>query len=86
LPDRFRLAVEVANALNNDPGGLADDVRRDLLATFTPAQVVELLLTASLASGFSKAAVTWGPPPEMPTTEVPTPTPNPADRYRADQT
>ncbi len=64
---------------------MTDALRRDLLATFSPAQVVELMLTASLASGFSKAAVTWGPPPEMPTTEVPTPTPDPADRYRTDE-
>jgi hypothetical protein len=35
----------------------------------------ELCLTISFASGFSKAAVAWGPPPVIPVMEVPTPTP-----------
>ena len=33
------------------------------------------LKTIATASGFSKAAVAWGPPPTIPVTEVPTPTP-----------
>jgi hypothetical protein len=78
----LRLAVRVSETLNNDPTGIGDELRDALLAAFTPGQIVELFLTAGLASGFSRAAVTWGPPPEMPTTEVPTPTPDPADRYR----
>jgi hypothetical protein len=44
--------------------------------------VVELLVTAAFASAMSKATIAWGPPPEMPTTEVPTPTPDPNDRFR----
>jgi hypothetical protein len=43
--------------------------------------VIELLLTAALASAFSRAAIAWGPPPGMPTLEVPTPTADPATRY-----
>lgn len=35
----------------------------------------ELALTIAFASGFSKAAVAWGPPPELPVMEVPTPAP-----------
>ena len=35
----------------------------------------ELCLTIAFASGFSKAAVAWGPPPVIPVMEVPTPTP-----------
>jgi hypothetical protein len=33
----------------------------------------------SLASAFSRAAITWGPPVDMPTLEVPTPKPDTAD-------
>jgi hypothetical protein len=63
--------------------GEADDaLRADLGATLTPAQIVELALTAAMASAFSKAAIVWGPPPDMPAVDVPTPTPDPADRYR----
>jgi len=35
----------------------------------------ELIFTITFASGFSKAAIAWGPPPELPVIEVPTPTP-----------
>ncbi len=47
-----------------------------LHAEFTPAELIELLLTTALASAFSKAAIAWGPPPPMPTLEVPTPGPD----------
>ena len=82
LPPRHKLAARLTDVLLRDPAGMPDDVRAALLDELTPPQVVELMLTAALASGFSKAAVTWGPPPELPTTIVPTPTPNPDDRYR----
>ena len=65
----------------NDPGGMTDDLRAALLAEFSAAEIVELLLTTALASAFSKAAIAWGPPEAMPTLEVPTPTPDPARRY-----
>ncbi len=32
--------------------------------------------TIAIAQGFSKAAVAWGPPPEIPTTVVPSPNPD----------
>jgi hypothetical protein len=63
--------------------GDADDaLRADLAAELTPPQILELALTAAMASAFSKAAIMWGPPPDMPPVDVPTPTPDPADRYR----
>jgi len=58
----------------NDPNGMSDDLRRDLLREFSPAQIVELALTTALASAFSRAAIAWGPPDTMPLLEVPTPT------------
>jgi alkylhydroperoxidase family enzyme len=59
----------------NDPGGMTDDLRTALLAEFSAAEIVELLLTTALASAFSKAAIAWGPPPTIPLLEVPTPAP-----------
>ena len=59
----------------NDPQGLPDELRAELLADLAPAQIVELLLTTALASAFSKAAIAWGPPAAIPVMEVPTPSP-----------
>jgi hypothetical protein len=59
---------------------MADDLRAALVDEFSPEQIVELFVTAAVASAFSKAAIAWGPPPAIPVTEVPTPTPEPADR------
>jgi len=62
--------------LIGDPTGLSDDLKSAMLDEFEPDQIVELTLTAAFAMAFSKAAVAWGPPPEMPVLEVPTPTPD----------
>jgi len=59
----------------NDPRGMSDELRAAMLAEFSPAGIVELALTAALASAFSKAAIAWGPPPPIPVMEVPTPGP-----------
>jgi alkylhydroperoxidase family enzyme len=80
LPERFKRTIRVTDKLIGDPGGMDDDLRAALLDEFDPAQIVELLVTAALASAFSKAAIAWGPPEAMPVTEVPTPTPGPALR------
>ena len=63
---------------------MTDALRAERLDEFTPGEVVELTLTTALASAFSRAAIAWGPPEAMPTLEVPTPTPDPESRYRAD--
>ncbi len=70
--------------LVQNPRGMTDELRAELLAEFTPGEVVELMVTVALASGFSKAAIAWGPPPPMPVMEVPTPTSDPASRYGGD--
>jgi hypothetical protein len=64
-----------------DPGGMDDGLRRALLDELDPGQIVELAVTAAVASAFSKAAIAWGPPEAIPVTEVPTPTPDPALRH-----
>jgi alkylhydroperoxidase family enzyme len=76
LPSRYKLAVRLADVIVSDPHGLDQQLRSDLLAEFDPAEIVELVLTTAVASAFSKAAIAWGPPPDMPTLDVPTPRPD----------
>jgi AhpD family alkylhydroperoxidase len=76
LPHRYKLAVGYADVIINDPNGLGDDLRDAMLDEFTSEEIVELTLTTALALAFSKAAVAWGPPPDMPVLEIPTPTPD----------
>ena len=40
---------------------------------FTDAELAELTLTVAVAQGFSKAAIAWGPAPELPVMTIPTP-------------
>jgi hypothetical protein len=42
-------------------------------AEFTRAELAELTLTIAVAQGFSKAAIAWGPAPDLPTMVIPTP-------------
>lgn len=74
LPERYELVVRLTDALLAG-GHVASDLKRALLAEFGADGFDELIFTITLASGFSKAAVGWGPPPELPVMEVPTPTP-----------
>jgi hypothetical protein len=52
-----------------------DALRSELVDELTLDGLVEVTLTAALASAFSRAAIAWGPPPGMPVLEVPTPKP-----------
>jgi AhpD family alkylhydroperoxidase len=74
LPERWKLAARWADVLINDPGGAPAELRAALLAEFGPDGVVELTATVTAAIAFSKAAVAFGAPPDMPVMEVPTPT------------
>ncbi len=57
-------------------GGHVDPtLKEELVDEFGAEGFTELALTIAFASGFSKAAVAWGPPPELPVMEVPTPAP-----------
>ncbi|MDE0604336.1 MAG: hypothetical protein OXI18_08040 [bacterium] len=76
LPDRLKLALRMADAVISDPSGLSAADQAALGEEFTPAELAELALTVAMAAGFSKAAIAWGPPPVIPVTEVPTPTPD----------
>ena len=72
LPDRWKLAIRLADALIAD-ARLDAALRADLLAEFTAAQIVELTATITTAIAFSKAAVAFGAPAEMSLVVVPTP-------------
>ena len=76
LPPRWKLAIRWADALISAPDAVDEALRRDMLAEFTSAAIVELTATVTIAIAFSKAAVAFGAPPEMPVVEVPTPTPD----------
>lgn len=75
LAPRLAAAVRYTDALVTDPRSLPPAVRREVRAVFTEAELVELTLTVAFASAFSKAAIAWGPPPDMPVIDVPTPSP-----------
>ncbi|MCY3634298.1 MAG: hypothetical protein OXH23_01665 [bacterium] len=76
LPDRLKLALRMADAVISDPTGLSAADQAALSEEFSPSELAELALTVAMAAGFSKAAIAWGPPPVIPVTEVPTPTPD----------
>ena len=74
LPERFKLVVRLTDGLL--AGGHVDPVlKARVVDEFGAEGFTELALTIAFASGFSKAAVAWGPPPEQPVMEVPTPAP-----------
>jgi AhpD family alkylhydroperoxidase len=73
LPERWKVAIRLADALIAD-ARLDDELRAALLDEFSPEQIVELTATITTAIAFSKAAVAFGAPEEMPLMVVPTPT------------
>lgn len=54
-------------------GGVTGERTRAAAAAFSPAELAELTLTVAVAQGFSKAAIAWGPAPDLPTMTIPTP-------------
>lgn len=74
LAPRFELVVRLTDALLAG-GRVEPGLKAAVVAEFGPDGFDELVFTVTFASGFSKAAVAWGPPPELPVIEVPTPSP-----------
>ncbi len=72
LPERWRAAVEWADVVIGDQPARPDRTAR-VVAALTRAERAELTLTVAVAQGFSKAAIAWGPAPELPTMVIPTP-------------
>jgi AhpD family alkylhydroperoxidase len=74
LSERQKRVLRFTDVFLRDPGGASDALRADLLAEFTPEEIVELAAGVALFMGFSKIAVALGQAPEsMPTLVVPTP-------------
>ncbi len=72
LPPRWKLAARLADSLIAD-AHVDEELRAELLAEFTDAEIVELTATIATAIAFSKASVAFGAPEEMPLIVVPTP-------------
>lgn len=76
LPERFKLALRFVDVLlSPTPGAIDAQLASDLQKNLSPAEIVELALTTAIAQGFSKAAVAWGPAPDIPLMVIPTPKP-----------
>jgi alkylhydroperoxidase family enzyme len=75
LPERWKVALRWSDAIIGHPASQAPAERPEVEATFSREEAVELTLTVAIAQGFSKAAVAWGPPPEIPLMVIPTPNP-----------
>lgn len=76
LPERYKLVLRFADVvLGPRPAEVPEELRAALRSALGPAGIVELALTTAVAQGFSKAAVAWGPAPDIPLTVVPTPAP-----------
>ncbi len=81
LGPRERAVVRLVDTMLGDPRALDDAQREELLAHFTPAQLVELSAGIALFMGFSKLAVALGGLPEsLPPFEQPTPGAGPENR------
>ena len=71
LPDRWKDAVRWTDAVIGYPASVTAEERDAVAAEFSPAEFVELTLTAAIAQGFSKSVVAWAaratcPPPSCP--------------------
>jgi AhpD family alkylhydroperoxidase len=76
LPERFKTALRFVDVIIGPaPGEVDAALASELERTFGVAEIVELALTTAIAQGFSKAAVAWGPAPDIPLTVIPTPEP-----------
>jgi hypothetical protein len=69
------VAIRYADCLIKHPDDVDDGLKKELLDEFTPAEIVEFTATLTIAMGFSKAAIAWGPPDAIPVTDVPSPGP-----------
>lgn len=74
LTPRQKAALRFTDAFLRDPASDDAGLRAELLAHFTPQQIVELAAGVALFMGFSKIAVALGQVPrDMPITLLPTP-------------
>jgi len=75
LTARQKAVLHYVDLFLASPAEIGEDLRRELLVHFTPAQLVELAAAVALFMGFSKIAVALGGLPDsIPVHEQPTPT------------
>jgi AhpD family alkylhydroperoxidase len=76
LSARHKAAIAMTDVVLGRMEHIDDALAATLAREFTPAEIVELGVTATLCHGFSKIAVALGTAPaDMPVTIVPTPMP-----------
>jgi AhpD family alkylhydroperoxidase len=76
LSPRLKTAIALTDVVLGRTGEVGASLAAALAQEFTPAEIVELGVTAALCHGFSKIAVALGAAPDdIPVTIVPTPAP-----------
>ena len=74
LSEREKLIVAFTDQFLNDPSGLTEQLKAELLAEFTSEALVHLSLVVAHFSGFSRCAVSLGGmPDELPIIEMSVP-------------
>lgn len=76
LSVRHKTAIALTDVVLGRTAAIDAPLAATLAREFTPAEVVELGMTAALCHGFSKIAIALGSAPaDMPVTVIPTPAP-----------
>ncbi len=71
LSQREKLILAFTDQFLNDPGGLSESLKAELLAIFSSQELVHLSMLVAHFSGFSRCAVSLGGMPEsMPIVEI----------------
>jgi alkylhydroperoxidase family enzyme len=71
LSEREKLILAFTDQFLNDPGGLSEALRAELLAVFSSNELVHLSMVVAHFSGFSRCAVSLGGMPEsLPIMEI----------------
>lgn len=75
LSQREKLILAFTDQYLNDPGGLSDTLKTELLTEFTSKELVHLSMAVAHFNGFSRCAVSLGGmPDELPIMEISLPT------------
>ena len=71
LSEREKLILAFTDQFLNDPGGLGESLRAELLAVFSTQELVHLSMVVAHFSGFSRCAVALGGMPDsLPIMEI----------------
>ncbi len=74
LSDREKLVLAFTDQYLDDPAGLGEALKAELLATFSGDELVHLSMVVAYFSGFSRCAVSLGGmPDELPVMEISVP-------------